>query len=83
MFGSEIEDNFEFRIHWQKPYTIYMKCQTYVHPDPTDLGDTSYIGPCIDVNADGVPKLQHYQDTCVSHCTKLGCKKTITITYID
>ena len=72
MFGSEIEDNFEFRIHLQKPYTIYMKCQMCVYPDLTDLGDISYFGPCTDVNADGVLKLQHYQDTYITCCTTLA-----------
>ena len=75
MFGSKIEDNFEFGINWQKPYIINMECQKYVQPDLKRSGDTSYIGPCTDVNADGVLKLQHYQDTYISHCTKLAVKR--------
>ena len=46
-----------------------------MHPGLTDLGDTFYTGSCTDVNADGVPKLQHYQDTYMSHCTQIGSKK--------
>ena len=59
MFGSKVEDNFEFEINWQKPYIINMECQKSVQPDLKRSGDTSYIGPCTDVNADGVWKLQH------------------------
>ena len=70
MFGSKIEDNFEFEINWQKPYIINMECQKCVQPDlKKRSGDTSYIGPCTDVKADGVLKLQHYEDTNISHCT--------------
>ena len=77
MFGSEIEDNFEFRIHWQKSYIIYMKCQNVCTSRSKRSGDTFYTGSCTNVNADGVPELQHYQDTYISHCTKFGCKKAI------
>ena len=56
MFGSELEDNFEFGIYWQKPYIIKWECQMCVHPDLQDLGDTSYTRPYTDVTADGVPK---------------------------
>ena len=38
----------------------------------TRSGDTSYIGPCTDVNVDGNPKLQDYQDTYITCCTKLA-----------
>ena len=74
MFGSKREDKFEFEINWQKPYIINMECQKSVQPDLKRSGDTSYIGPCTNVNADGVLKLQHYQDTYISHCTKLAVK---------
>ena len=37
MFGSKIEDNFEFEINWQKPYIINMECQKSVQPDLKDL----------------------------------------------
>ena len=33
MFGSKIEDNFEFGKKWQKPYIINVKYQKCVHPD--------------------------------------------------
>ena len=46
------------------------------HPD---LGATSYPRPCTDVNADGVPKLQCYQDNYMTHCTKNWLKKAIHI----
>ena len=82
MFGSKIEDNFEFEINWQKPYIINMECQKSVQPDLKRSGDTSYIWPCINVNADGVLKLQHYQDTYISHCTKLAVKRP-TKSHID
>ena len=59
-----------------------MECQKCVHPDLKRSGDTSYIGPCTDVNADGVLKLQHYQDTYISHCTKLAVKR-LTKLHID
>ena len=79
---KKIEDNLKFGINWQKPYTIKAKesARMCVHPDLKDLVDTSYIGPHTDVNADGVPKLQHCQDTYITHCTKCGCKKAIQIT---
>ena len=70
MFKSKIEDNFEIGIHWQKSYIICMKCQNLCNLDMSDLGDTSYPRPCTDVNADGVPKLQCYKDTYMTHCTK-------------
>ena len=75
MFGSKIEDNFEFEINWQKPYIINVKCQKCVYPDLKRSGDTSYTGPCTDVNVDGVLKLQYYQDTYISHCAKLAVKR--------
>ena len=75
MFGSKIEDNFEFGINWKNPYIISVKYQKCVHPDLKKSGDASYIGPCTYVNADGVLKLQHYQDTYISHCTKLAVKR--------
>ena len=81
MFGSKIEDYFEFEINWQKPYIINMECQKCVHPDLKRSGDTSYIGLCTDVNADGILKLQHYQDTYISHCTKLAVKRPTEITH--
>ena len=81
MLRSKTEDNFEFGINWQKPYIINMECQKCVHPDLRRSGDTSYIGPCTDANADGVLKLQHYQDTYISHCTKLAVKKANKITH--
>ena len=46
-----------------------------MHPDLTNLGDTFYTGPCTNVNADSVLKLQHYQDTYISHHTKLAVKR--------
>ena len=52
-----------------------MECQKCVHPDLKRSGDTSYIGPCTDVNADGVLMLHHYQDTYISHCTELAVKR--------
>ena len=78
MFGSKIEDNFEFGINWKKPYIINMECQKCVQPDLKRSGDTSYIGPCTDVNADGVLKLSGHQ-----HITlyKIGCKKANKITH--
>ena len=60
---KNIEDNFEFGINWQKPYIINVKYQKCVHPDLKRSGDIFYNRPCTDVNADGVLKLQHYQDT--------------------
>ena len=74
MFGSKIEDNFEFGIYyWQKPYTIKVResARTSVHPDPKDLGETFYTGPCTDVNADCILRLQHQQDTYISLCTEI------------
>ena len=50
-----------------------------VHPDPKDLVTLLTIGLYTDVNADGVLKLQHYQDTYISLCTKIGCKNAIII----
>ena len=35
------------------------------------FADTSYNGPCTDVNVGDVPKLQCYQDTYISICTAL------------
>ena len=64
-------------MHWQKPYIINMKCQKCVLPDLKRPGDTSYIGPYTDVNADGVLRLQDHQDIYMSLCTKFGCKKAI------
>ena len=52
-----------------------MECQKCVHPDLKISGDTSHIGPCTDVNADGVLKVQHYQDTYISDHTKLAVKR--------
>ena len=52
-----------------------------VQPDLKRSGDTSYIGPCTDVNADGVLKLQHYQDTYHITLYKIGCKKANKITH--
>ena len=75
MFGSKIEDKFEFGINWQKPYVINVKYQKFMHSNLKRSGDTSYIGPCTNVNAGGVLKLQHYQDTYISHCTKLAVKR--------
>ena len=40
MFGSKVEDNFEFEINWQKPYIINMECQKSVQPDLKRSGDT-------------------------------------------
>ena len=77
MFGSKIEDNFEFEINWQKPYIINREVPTCVYPDLEDLRDTFYTGPYTDVNADCILRLQHDQDTYISHCTKFGCKKAI------
>ena len=82
MLGSKTEDNFEYGINWQKPYIINMEGQKCVHPDLKRSGDTSYIGPCTDVNTDGVLKLQHYQDTYISHHTKLAVKRSTKL-YID
>ena len=79
--GKKIEDNFEFDINWQKPYIINVKYQKCLHPDLKRSGDTSYNGPCTNVNADGVLKLQHYQDTYISHCTKLAVKRPTKITH--
>ena len=79
MLGSKIEDNSEFRINWQKPYIINMEYQKCVHPDLKRSGDTFYTRPCTDVNADGVLKLQHYQDTYISHCTQLAVKRPTKI----
>ena len=81
MFGSKTEDNFEFEINWQKPYIINRECQNMCTSRSKRSGDTSYIGPCTDVNADGVLKLQHYQDTYISHCTKLAVKRPTKITH--
>ena len=54
------------------PYTIEVResARTCVHPDPKDLGETFYIGPCTDVNADCNLRLQHHQDTYTWHCTQ-------------
>ena len=82
MFGSKIEDNFEFGINWKKPYIINVKYQKCVHPNLKRSGDTSYIGPCTNVNEDGVLKLQHYQDTYISHYTKLAVKRATKL-HID
>ena len=73
MFGSEIEDNLEFGINWQNPYIVKVKesTRTCVHPDLKDLVDTFYTGPCTDVNADCILRLQHHQDTYISLCTKI------------
>ena len=77
MFGSEVVSNFKFRIHWQKPYTIYMKCQMCVHPDLTNLEDTSYNGPCSDANVDCALKLQYYQHINIKHYTALAVKRPL------
>ena len=71
MFGSEIEEKFEFRINWQKPHIINRECQKCVHPDLVDLGDTFYTGPYTDVNAYCILRLQYHQDTYISLCTKI------------
>ena len=55
-----------------------MKC---VHPDVKRSGDTLYTRPCTNVNADGVLRVQHYQDTYISHCTKLAVKRPTKITH--
>ena len=54
-----------------------------MHPDLKGSGDTSYIESYTDVNADGVLKLQHYQDTYTLICTKLAVKWPSNIIYID
>ena len=51
----------------------------YVHPDLIDLVTLLTLGL---VNADGVLKLQHYQDTYIAHCTKLAVKRPSKL-YID
>ena len=78
---QKIEDNFEFEINWQKPYIINMECQKSVQPDLKRSGDTSYIGPCTGVNADGVPKVATLSGH--QHITlyKIGCKKANKITH--
>ena len=50
---------------------VWESARTCVHPDPKGLGDTFYIGPCTDVNADCILRLQHHQDTNITHCTKI------------
>ena len=84
MFRFKSENNFEFRIHWQKPYIIRIReSARNVHTSRSKRsGDTFEIWSCTDVNADGVPMLQHYQDTYISLNTyithKIGCKKVTT-----
>ena len=77
MFGSKIEDNLEFRINWQS-YTLLMRsAKMCASRSKKRSGDMFYTGPYTDVNADCILKLQHHQDTYISHCTKFGCKKAI------
>ena len=57
MFGSKIEDSFQFGINWQKQYIINMEYQKCVHPDLKTSGDATYIGSCKNVKADGILKL--------------------------
>ena len=42
-----------------------------VHPDLKDLVDTLYTRPCTDVNTDCILRLQHHQDTYITHCIKI------------
>ena len=48
-----------------------------VYSDLEDLRDIFYTVPYTDMNADCILRLQHHQDTYISHCTKFGCKKAI------
>ena len=76
MFGSKIEDNFEFRINWQS-HTLLMRSANMCVSRSSRSERHFYTGPYTDVNADCILRLQHHQDTYISHCTKLGCKKAM------
>ena len=84
-FRPKIEDSFEFKINVILAKAIHCsskeKCQNHVYIQTQRIwGDIVYTRPCTDVNPDGVPKLQHYQDTYITYCTKFGCRKAIQIT---
>ena len=88
MFGSENRGQFQIwkiilakAIHYQNKRNVPEMC---IHPDLLkQIWETPlYTRPDTAINADGVPKLQHYQDTYISLCTKrIGCKKAIKTTH--
>ena len=54
-----------------------------VYPDLEGLRDTFYTGPYTDVNADCILRLQHHQDTYISHCKNLAVKRPYVITQVN
>ena len=81
MFGSKIEDNFEFEINWQKPYIINMECQKCVQPDLKRSGDTSYIGPMHRCECRWCPEVARLSGYLHITLYKIGCRKANKITH--